>query len=92
MTAFHREASELICGADGSHLGGFIEGYEAGFTASVDASLLPLFPSPPFSVQLIAKCANFIRNKPAGSRPGSKLISADVLLQQHQLFPVLKLV
>lgn len=55
-------------------------------------ALLPPLPPPPFSVQLIAKCANFIRNKPAGSRPGSKLISADVLLQQHQLFPVLTLV
>lgn len=26
LTAFHRDASELICGADGSHLGGFIAG------------------------------------------------------------------
>lgn len=34
LSALHREATELICGADRSHLCSFIEGYEAGFTVS----------------------------------------------------------
>lgn len=37
LTALHREVTELIFGADRSHLRGFIEGYEAGFTVSVNA-------------------------------------------------------
>ena len=37
LTALRREATELICGADRSHLRVFIEGYEAGFTVSGNA-------------------------------------------------------
>lgn len=37
LTALHREATELIFGAVGSYLRGFNEGYEAGFTVSVNA-------------------------------------------------------